>query len=81
MRIENSLTVTHPLWKESHYYPIIDLSISQYVVERVNIEDDGFIIDLLGSGNELEQELIPNTQGDVQHKPIEVHFSVDIIKY
>lgn len=54
MRIDNSPIVTHPLWKESHCYPIIGLSTSQHVVERANIEDDGFILDLFGSGNELE---------------------------
>lgn len=47
MRADNSPPATHPSWGESHYYPTIDLSTSQHEVERVNIEDDGFISDIL----------------------------------
>ncbi|KAL9419116.1 hypothetical protein AB3S75_036964 [Citrus x aurantiifolia] len=79
MRADNNPPATHPSWEESHYYPTIGLSTSQHEVEIVNIEDDGFILDHFGSGNELEKELMPNTHVDVEHDPIEVHLAMEDI--
>ncbi|KAK9208717.1 hypothetical protein WN944_001077 [Citrus x changshan-huyou] len=77
IRAENSPPARHFSWEESHYYPTTDLLASQHEVDRVNIEDDSFIPDQFSSGNELEQELIPNTQVNMEHDPTEVHLDVE----
>ncbi|KAK9211757.1 hypothetical protein WN943_001134 [Citrus x changshan-huyou] len=77
IRAKNSPPARHFSWEESHYYPTIDLSTSQHEVDKVNIEDDSFILDQFSSGNELEQELMPNTQVNMEHDPTEVHLDVE----
>ena len=52
MRIKESTLATYLSWEESHYYPTIGSSTSQYEVERVNIEDNIFIPIHFDNGNE-----------------------------
>ncbi|KAK9195389.1 hypothetical protein WN943_003510 [Citrus x changshan-huyou] len=67
IRVENSPPARHISWKESQYYPTIDLSDSQPEVDRVRIEDDSFIPDPTEVHLDVEDRMLPDIEARTVH--------------